>query len=269
MKSLLRINFVFFLILRGFIGLSSPQEISARQTGGNAADPTQVATKMVSVTNDWLNGKLSTPGVNVEVREVARTNDGGRLIVQYHVFVTGAPKDQTYGLATWPINSAGPAEQMKGLSIGADGIVMCAGRTPDQCGDPNKKDDPVEFAFSPVRGEVIRLGLVSADGKLKVLFAVVPDPIVSTSKNCSLEVLRVLPKFEATLVRAKGFQPNEELVFASKSYDESHENKVKADSNGGYATALLPFVKNHQDGVTNLQLKGASCVAEISFSWGK
>jgi hypothetical protein len=257
---------LFVVLLVGFL---IPRPLRAQQSGGISADTQQKIAQMVKVTSDWMSGKLSTPGISVETREVTRSNDGGRLMVQYHAFVSGAPKDQTYGLVSWPINSADPVELLKGLSLGVDGIVICAGRTAGQCGDPNKKDDPVELTFYPVRGEVCRIALVSSDNKTKIFFAVVPDPIINTAGNCSVEAIRMLPNFEMALVRAKGFQPNEDLTYASNSEGEVIDKKIKADSEGGYVTVLLPAVINHQNGTVTAKITGAGCAPEISFKWGK
>jgi len=106
---------------------------------------------------------MSTPGVSAEIREVSRANSNGRLEVQYHVFVTGAPKDQNYTMVSWPINARGPSALMEGLSLLKDALISCAGRTPEQCGDPNKKDDPVELTFYSATGEVFRMALISQD----------------------------------------------------------------------------------------------------------
>lgn len=257
--------FVGAIIVMTFSGLAISQRSFAQQPTDPFKDPAAI-TKM---TNDWMSGKLSSPGVSVEIKEVDRSTDGGQLKVQYHVFVKGAPKELLYTFSAWPINAAGPVEQMKGLSILADGTVACAGRLPGQCGQKEQPDDPVEFTFMPGKAEVFRLALISADGKWKVFFAMVPDPIIKTDGACSVEVIRLTPKFELTLMRSKGFQAGEDLVFTSKSYDESHVIKAKADSGGEYRSTLLPFVKKHANGMTALQLKGASCAPELSFGWGQ
>jgi hypothetical protein len=257
--------YVGVIIFLPIFCLAMPQHSSAQQSTDPFKDPATIT----KATSEWLNGKMSSPGVGVEIKEVDRSTDGGQLKVQYHAIVTGAPKDQTYSLLTWPINVAGPAKQMEGLSILENGVVACAGRKPGQCGEKEQPDDPVEFTFMPGKGEVFRLALISADGKWKIFFAMVPDPIIKTDKGCSLEVIRLTPKFELTLVRAKGFQPNEDLVFSSKSYDESHVIKAKADASGEYRSALLPVVKDHANGTTSMQLKGASCAPELSFDWAR
>jgi hypothetical protein len=78
---------------------------------------------------------------------------------------------------TWPINAQGPSRSLGGLSLLKDGLISCAGRTPEQCGDPNKIDDPVEWTFNPATGEVFRMALISQDQKTKLFFAIIPTPL--------------------------------------------------------------------------------------------
>ena len=227
-----------------------------------------VARQLLEVTLKWLNGEISTPGVTAEIREVSRMNSAGRLEVQYHVFVAGAPKDQNYTMVSWPINVRGPSATMEGLSLLKDGLISCAGRTPEQCGDPNKKDDPVELTFYPATGEVFRMALISQDQKIKLFFAIVPDPVAKSDNGCVLESIRLLPKHELVLVRGKGFQPNEGLEFNGKSYDEEHDWHPKADAHGEYVTGLLPFVKDKKSGTMEVKLKGSRCAPALTFEWG-
>jgi hypothetical protein len=211
---------------------------------------------------------MSTPGVSAEIREYSRTNSNGRLEVQYHVFVTGAPKDQNYTMVSWPINARGPSASMGGLSLLKDGLISCAGRTPEQCGDPNKIDDPVELTFYLATGEVFRMALISQDQKTKLFFAIVPDPVAKSDNGCILEAIRLLAKHELVLIRGKGFQPNEDLEFKSKSYDEEKGGHFKADVQGEYVTGLMPFVKDKKSGITDVKLTGAKCALALTFEWG-
>jgi hypothetical protein len=268
-KILFSKSFVLALALLGFVGMAGPQQVPPQQAPGNATNLVQTADRVASITRDWMEGKNSAQGASVEFREVARANNGGQLKVQYRFFVKGAPNDQTYMLISWPITAANPSVLMKSVSISANGLVLCAGTTPGQCGDANNKDDPIALTFSPRQGEVIRLAFVSADQKTRIFAAIVPDPIIKTSMTCSAEIVRLSPKFELALFLAKGFQPNEDLLFQSKSYDESQDEHVKANAGGGYVTAMLPFVKGKPNGSTFVQLKGESCAPELSFEWGK
>jgi hypothetical protein len=253
------------------LSAQAPQNSAApsSQTVAPTADETPPAARqLLEITRKWLNAEMSTPGVNAEIREVSRVNSNGRLEVQYHVFVTGAPNDQNYTMVSWPINARGPSPTFAGLSLLKDGLMSCAGRTPEQCGDPNKKDDPVELTFYPATGEVFRMALVSQDQKTKLFFAIVPDPVAKSDNGCVLEAIRLLPKHELVLLRGKGFQPNEDLEFKGKSYDEEHGGHPKADSRGEYVTGLLPFVKDKKGGTMEVKLKGSKCAPTLTFEWG-
>ena len=226
------------------------------------------AGQMLEVTRKWMSGEMSTPGLTAEIREYSRTNVDGRLTVQYHVLVSGAPKEQTYTMFTWPINAQGPSRSLGGLSLLKDGVISCAARTPEQCGDANKLDDPVEWTFNPASGEVFRMALISQDQKTKLFFAIVPDPVTKSDNGCVIQAIRLLPKHELVLLWGKGFQPNEDLEFKGKSYDEEHSGHPKADARGEYVTGLLPFVKDKKRGTTDVKLKGAKCAPALTFEWG-
>jgi hypothetical protein len=81
---------------------------------------------------------------------------------------------------------------MEGLSLLQDGLISCAGRTPEQCGDPNKIDDPVELTFNPATGEVFRMALISQNQKTKLFFAIVPDPVTKSHNGCVIEAIRLV-----------------------------------------------------------------------------
>lgn len=263
----LTVAFALVLTLAVSVSLAQPRSVPGQQ-GVGSSDAAQTAAKLANMTGDWLSGKLSTPGTSGELREVARSKQNDQIGVRYNIIVKGAPRDQIYTLYSWPINAREPFEQFKGLSISPDGLVVCAGKAPGQCVG-EKEDDPVDFVLSPAKGEVFRMALESAEGETKVFFGAVPDPIIEKDNSCSLEVLRLLPKFELILMRGKGYRPNENLFFSSKSYDELHEKQARANSDGAYLAALMPFVKDKQNGKTTVSLKGGACAPVVSFEWGK
>jgi hypothetical protein len=250
---------LLLVIVSSFATVRNQQEKEAVRSG----------TDVVAITRNWSIGKPSTPGAHVKIVEVKRIEEHGKLLVKYHYFLTGVAKDQIYGSFDWPVNAAEPQQTMQGLTLGPDGLVICAGRIKEQCGSPDKKDDPVEFSFLPIKGEMYREALISADGNTKVFFVVTPDPIIGRDKNCTLEAIRIQPRFETAMIWGKGFKSNESLLLTGKSYDEAHETQAKADENGEFVMALLPFVKGRQSGKTELKLRGVTCSPSVSFEWGK
>jgi hypothetical protein len=223
---------------------------------GQAFDANAYSAGLVKFSADWLANKLSTAGTGAELREVGRQKLNGDLLVHYRVFVQGASKDQLYQLLQWPTDSEKPFVTFRGLSIATDGLVM-------------SQDNPVDFTFHPTKGEPYRLALMSSDGSTKVYFGVVPDPIMASDKNCTLEVIGMLPKLPLVMIRAKGYKPNEELQFTSHSYKEAHDTQAKSDADGAFVMALLTKVKGKETGKTEVELKGAECAPKLAFEWGK
>lgn len=206
--------------------------------------------------------KLTSPGASIRAKEVEREGN----LVKYHLFVSGLPSDALYTVLTWPVTQPKPLRSIQGVSIGKDGIVMCAGRTEDECGDSSKKDDPIDFAFDPARGEPFRLALVSGDHRAFIV--IVPDPILGKDKTCTLSAVRLLPHFELVSFTGSGFPPNTPVTFDSHSYDEKHPLTVQTDANGELQFSLMPFVAGHSKGATMIKGTG-SCAPALTFEWGE
>ena len=206
--------------------------------------------------------KLSSPGASIRAKEIGRQGS----IVRYNLYVSGLPSEELYTALSWPVSQAKPSPIMEGVSLGKGGIVMCAGRTAEQCGDSSKKDDPIDFAFDAAKGEPYRLALVARENKIAVV--IVPDPIRAKDKGCTLSVERLLPRFELAYFTGSGFPPSNDLSFESQSYDEKHPIKAKTDSEGNLQFALMPFVSGHQKGSTTVKGVGMNCSPSIKFEWG-
>jgi hypothetical protein len=252
---------------------STPNPSAQQNSYGDPLAGNAAAQRTVTATKRWLAGTMSTSGMTAELREIARGTVKGKLEVQYHIFVTGAPKVQTYTLIDWPPNAPDPAPSIAGLSILQDGQVVCAGRATDQCSNPDKpekKDTPIKLVFYPLDGEIYRLALVSQDQKAKIFFYAIPAPIQATDNGCTLEVISLRLKNQLVLIRAKGFQPNEPVIFQSKSEQQTStpEAPDQADANGEYQLPMAPFTKGQDRGSTEIKLQGAKCAAALTFHWG-
>jgi hypothetical protein len=245
---------------------STQQDSNRDPLAGNAA-----AQRTVTATKRWLAGTMSTPGMSAQLREISRANVKGKLEVQYHIVVNGAPKDENYTLVDWPPNAPDPSASIAGLSILEDGLVVCAGRATDQCSNPDKpekKDAPVKLVFYPLDGEVYRLALVSQDQNAKIFFAVIPAPILATDNGCTLEVVSLRLKNELVLIRGKGFQPSESVGFESTSYEQTHTRTDQVDANGEFQLPMQPFLLGKSGGTTEVKLRGAKCAPVLKFQWG-
>jgi hypothetical protein len=231
-------------------------------------DANDIATNLVNATRAYLSGRSSALEVAGEFREVSRGRNQTQLVVQYHVFIHGAPSGTSFTAMAWPINAQAPSQVIDGITLGKDGVAMCDGRAPDHCGSAGKVDDPIAFTFVATKGEPVRLALVSSDQKITVMFGAVPDPVQKTDRGCTLQAIRLLPKWELVMIQGSGFKPDETVHFFSKSYDEKHEAEVTADNKGQCLSALVTSVKGKSTGRTHVRITSRQCSPDVSFEWG-
>jgi hypothetical protein len=221
--------------------------------------------KIAMATIQWESA--STPGMKAEVELIKKDQVNGRLTVQYRFKISGAPHNQFYTLTAWPVTFPNPATMMEGLVIAADGTVGCPPGSTRTCAQRLKVGE-LRLTYTPGIGEIFRHALVSDDGKSRIFFSFVPEPIVATDKSCSLEVVELQPEFAFVIIRGKGFQPGENVLLHMQSYQEAHDPTAKADAQGQFQAEYTPFVRARTTGVSDISAKGASCAPKFSFNWG-
>ena len=209
--------------------------------------------------------QMVPPGMSIEAREISRKGKSGNdLIVQYHIFVKGAPADALFQEIQRPVNADKPSA-LAGISIGKDGILMCAGRTPDQCGDAKKPDDPIEFITMSRKGEPTRLGFISPT--IKIGTVIVPDPIVANDNGCTLSAVRLTPKFELAFLSGSGYPPNIDVHYRVSS-ETSGDFVIKSDSSGTIRVSVIPNPGKKSKGTVTVRVAEAKCCPEVSYEWG-
>ena len=203
--------------------------------------------------------QLNSPGTRAELREIERHEQDGT--VRYAIYVTGAPRNQTYALVQVTLASQEPHALLPEVFIARDGLV-CLDAVPE-CAQP------VALKLAHLKGEPFQGLIVSKDAKYKVTFFVIPNPITSRDQGCSVEVIRLTRKFEAALVRGKGFKPNENVKITGDSAGEAVNGTAAVQADGSFNTAMMPFVKDKQTGVETANFKGSACAPTVSFKWGE
>src|SRR5258708_5870297 len=124
-------------------------------------DVQDTVTNLVKMHNAW-GPKASTPNTSLAIKEASRSGP----VIKFRLYAEGVPKDGIYSIMGWPVTQKAPSAALKGVTLDASGLAICAG-TPTTCGG-DKPDDPIDLVFQPVPGEPVRLGIVSADGAIKV-----------------------------------------------------------------------------------------------------
>jgi len=228
-----------------------------------------LAGQLVKLHRAWTT--ISTKGASIEVKELLRKEaPGAGAVVQYHFYVKGLPEGHLFDYVNWPINQREPQTSLQGISIGKDGILMCAARSPEQCGDLTKKDDPIEFTYIAQKGEPFRIAIVDSENPdTRLTTVLVPDPIETRTKGCSLNVIQLLPKFVLAYLQGSGFPSNTDISFESWSYKENHILSGKTDDSGALQIAMMPNVAGHDSGTTHVRAMAPDCSPSIEFEWGR
>ncbi len=242
------------LILLSFSSIAASQNISE-----NAQKAVET---LVNGHVAW-SSKLTSPGASIQIKEIERNGS----MIKYRLFVSGLPADKLFSVMAWPVTNQQPMVAMEGASIGKDGVVICAGRTSEQCGDSSKPDDPIDLVFNPAPGEPLRLGVVS--GQNRATATIIPNPITGKDKDCTLAASRLLPHFELAYLTGSGFPANTTLTFESQSYGEKLPINSKSDADGNLRFVVLPAVKGHSAGTTTVRAVGITCSPTLKFEWGK
>jgi hypothetical protein len=142
---------------------------------------------------------------------------------------------------------------------------MCAGRTAEHCGDPQKPDDPIEFTSIPLKGEPSRLAFVSSD--LKIGIVIVQDPVEAADKGCTLTAKRMTKAFDLAFISGAGYAPNTDIHYKVLS-EMTSDFVVRSDSGGAIRVSVIPFQGKKKEGTARVKIMESNCSPEISWNWG-
>lgn len=205
---------------------------------------------------------FNSPGARLSYKEIDRVKVQSRTVITYNLFADGLPKDKHYVLCVLNVGSEPRAV--------ADAYLNADGKVVNVLADPahHVSEDPINAKVFGGRGEPIQFALISDDDQSRAFTRIVPFPLEETAGPCHLSLLETGPYYSVVLIRLTGFQPDEELSIEQRSENEGGQSKGKADAQGAYNAALLPFVKGKRSGKARLFVSAKSCKIGIDFPWG-
>jgi len=238
--------------------------VSAQQPGAaaSAASVEQQVATLVKQHIAW-GPAASTPNTKLVLKESARSGSE----VKFQLFAENLPKEAIYSLVSWPVTAKGPAVTIQGVTLNEAGMAICSGK-PGNCSG-QRPNEPVDLVAHPVPGEPLRVGLVSIDGLIKAFVKTVPVPLRAEDHGCRVDATILTPGSELVWLEGSGFPAGGELAFDSDSEGDRQNRKVKADAEGRYFTAMLPYKQGLQSGTLRVTLKYGSCAPTVKVPWGK
>ncbi|MGA7243917.1 MAG: hypothetical protein WBX19_12075, partial [Terracidiphilus sp.] len=204
-----------------------------------------------------------------------RIEDSARQVqnlTRYRIYAADAQEGTTYVFAVWKIGTY--LENMQVFSSSAyvnrKGLLMTRKPTPEE-EDQETVDEKAEFdvGVQAANGEPLRFVLHTKDNKFIEPGTLIPFPITSANKGCSLESRLAVPEGQAILNYADGFPPNYDLVVRSDSSGELKESKHTTDDTGHVAFMDLPFVIGRDAGVLKVTIATKECSVSTDIPWGK
>jgi hypothetical protein len=239
---------------------------SARNTAQDLTPEVRAKVEQLAKLQKHFGKDISSPGVELSLKETNRSRSADRTLVTYSLYGTGLPSDTTYTLIQVQLDGSMPTV-MEGVTLNAKGEAICAGREGTCKGDgPN---DPIDLVAYAGKGEPKRFGLVSNDEEhVKGFVVVVPFPNTKSDKGCRLESIIGMPNGELTFIQGSGFEPSAELTIDSESYGEKHHDKGIAQADGSYFLTLMPYVTGKKSGKTTIEVKSKNCDPKLTFEWG-
>jgi hypothetical protein len=225
-------------------------------------------------------------GVSIQAREVFRSGTSGNgLEVRYNMYVKGVPPGATFRQVQFPVDPDKPIPGIEGITLNSDGLMICAGRTSTQCRNGDKLDSPVVFVqHDPLKGEPRRSVFLAPN--LKIAISVVPDPVLSVDRGCTIKAIRLSAKFELARIEGSGFTPNSDvhirfsddenagasIIAADGQITTAHGGDtnvaVTADGQGLIQTATLFNTSRNPRGRETVEITEPRCSPKISYEWG-
>lgn len=229
--------------------------------------------KVLAIHKNW-GDQMSTHGATITAEpddgkagmKRSKSNEGYTLVL-YLIHASGLPKEKIYQLVGLQFPSLQPQVQMRGIGLNPEGIAVCPGKA-NTCTSDEGPNDPIDLLFPAAKGQVGHFALVSEDGQSRAMFTVTPFPIRSKDKGCTLELQRLMPHAELVYLVVSGLPPAAELQVKSRSYNEEHGAKVRADARGNYESGLLPAVQGKDHGTLTVNVTSSTCALSASIDWG-
>lgn len=212
---------------------------------------------------DHWGEKFNSPGAKLSYRETARTTVQGRTVITYNLFASGLRNDQHYVLCL--LNVGSDPKAVADAYLNGDGkVVNVLADAPHHVAE-----DPINAKLFGGKGEPIELALISDDEQSRAFTQIVPFPWEESAGPCHLSLIETGPYYFGVLIKLTGFQPDEELNIEQRSETEGGQSTAKADAQGTYNAAVLPFVKGKRSGKAQFFVSGKSCKIGIEFPWGE
>jgi hypothetical protein len=191
----------------------------------------------------------------------------GLVATRYRVFAEGAPENLVYGLRTWLIGEDSIPD-LHDLYVNAQGLLMLHKPKPSQEASFKAQGDEFDIISITGSAEPMRYLFFSMDGRFQIFGTLVPHPLVSENRGCTLELRIAQPDATAVMVVANLFPPEARVPIVLESGGKTASEVLTTDTNGHAVMAAFPYVTGQTRGVLKASGEGADCLPSVVLRWG-
>jgi hypothetical protein len=192
---------------------------------------------------------------------------GGHGTARYRVFAEGAPENKVYAFGTWPIASS-ITNDSRDIYLNGQGLLMLHKPSPEQDLSFNAGAD--EFDVTAVTDSAVptRYLLSSRDRQLTIYGILVPNPVVTEDKGCTLEERIAQPDATAVLIVADRFPAKAKITLVLESEGSSISQMLTTNAQGHAVMIVFPYVAGIAKGMLKASAEGPGCLPSVVLPWG-
>lgn len=193
--------------------------------------------------------------------------------------------------AASPSGPAAMAQMGNGPAPAAPAPSTQAAPLPVSCAATTRPGQPIRIEASVAQGEAVRVALIGTtqkDGKPTrngAAVSLVPFPMSSTDKGCTMQVIRGMKDAGLVLVEGTGFPANTPMKVDTVTLGTPRVINTKTNANGRFVIAIVPGLQGHEEGDTTVHFGGLmhmptledsktpapadpGCDPSVTFHWG-
>jgi len=215
----------------------------------------------------------TSAGVHLELKETSREKVGKVTYVYYQLSASGFTPGKTLNLYQWVWTLKDGILAQSGYLVDDSGNVGCSKQ---QSGDAEEAkrwcqstlDETKMAAAGFQRGQVFRVGVISADGEQKAFVETIPFPIEIEENGCRLHAERLSENADSWFIVGDGFKPGDSIHYSIKGPGNTQEGDAKLSDKGGLAFMIKPPSSGTLSGSATVKVEASTCKPVLRFKWG-
>jgi hypothetical protein len=212
-----------------------------------------------------LDARRAAPnGVRLELTELPSAVPESR--VKYRLTANGLPQGVTFGLFSKDFSHSFH-EVATGFKVDETGSFVS---TEIRNGGRYLRFDDIVLEPGPYpKGAAWEVALVSADRAIRAFAKVIPYPITSRDRTCSVSLELVSQRGDRFIATGSGFAPEEDIITESQYSGRIIQKQKRVSPEGVLPGDVISLGARGSDRSARYIVKGQSCEVILEYQWGE